>query len=223
MKKTYLLAVACYLAIPIVVMGGGFAAVIINPEWAIHTAHYTRNFHLLSAFKTLLMLGSFGLSAVLWLLMCYGLVRAKQRSRLWLACACLGPLGIAVLAALRDDDPAPGDAWQSFVSRLGRAARIAWETAFCLAAWTLSYQAMVLLRNVQILCQSLATGATVAQIVAQQNTMSGMYAFTEGNEVMYLVSLIYLFWPVAFNLFARLRHDLRPRSGRHPLADEAKP
>lgn len=203
MKKTYLLAVACYLGIPFVIVGGGFVAVIINPEWALRTAHYARNFRLLSALKTLLILGSVGLGGILWLLMCYCLVKAKQRSNRWLAFAFLGPLGVPVLAALRDDAPFPGDAWQRFVQRMGRAARIAWELTFFSAAWTASYQAMVLLRNLLILRESMATGATVAQIVAQQNTMSGMYAFSEGNEVMYLVPLIYLLWPATFNLLAR--------------------
>jgi hypothetical protein len=203
MKKTYLLAVACYLVIPVVIVAGGFVAANIDPDWAVHTAHYRRNFQLLSALKLLLMLGSFGLGGILWLLMCYCLVKAKERSRGWLAFACLGPLGIPVLAALRDDAPSPGDACQRFVRRLGRANLIAYELFFFIAAWTGGYEVMVLLRKVRILCESLATGATVAQIVAQQNAMSGMYAFSEGMEVMYLVALIYLFWPIAFNLLAR--------------------
>ena len=32
-----------------------------------------------------------------------------------------------------------------------------------------------------------------------------MYAFSEGCEVMGFVVLIYLLWPLAFNLLARLR------------------
>jgi hypothetical protein len=205
MKKTYLLAVACYLAIPFAVVGGGFAAVLINPEWAIHTTHYSRNFHLLNALKGALFFSGVGLGGILWFLMCYCLVKSKQRSMLWLAFAFLGPLGIPVLAALRDAAPIAGDAWQRLIQRTSRAARIACDLAFFLAAWTVSYQAMVLLRNFRILLESMTTGAPVAQIVAQQNAGGGMYAFVEGNEVMYFVTLIYLFWPIAFNLLARLR------------------
>ena len=218
MKKTYLLAVACYLVIPFVIVGGGFVAVNINPDWALRTANYPRNFHLLSVLKTSFILGSFGLGGILWLLTWYCLVKSKQRSSRWLAFAFLGPFGIPVLAALRDDAPSAGDAWQRFVQRMGRAARIAFDLVFFLAAWTVSYQAMVLLRNFLILRESMATGATVAQIVAQQNTMGGMYAFTEGNEVMYLVPLIYLFWPIAFNLLARLRGANNPVAPRSPSA-----
>lgn len=208
MKKTYLLAVACYLAIPFAVVGGGFLAVLINPEWALHTAHYSRNYHLLSALKMALFFSGVGLGVILWFLMCCCLVKSKQRSMGWLAFGFLGPFGIPVLAALRDEAPVSGDAWQRFIQLRGRAARIVFDLAFFFAAWTVSYQAMVLLRNLLILRESLATGAPVAQIVAQQTASSGMYAFTEGNEVMFFVTLIYLFWPVAFNLAAYLRRRL---------------
>ena len=210
MKKTYLLAVASYLAIPFVFVGGGFVAVLINPEWAIHTAHYSRNFQLLSALKRLFLFSGFGLSGILWLLMCYCLVKSKQRSMRWLAFGLLGPLGIPILAALRDDAPSAGDAWQRFIQRRGRAAQIAFDVAFFLVAWNGSYLAMVLLRNLLILNQSISTGATFAQISAQQNSSGGMWAFTEGCEAMYLVTLIYLFWPIAFNLLAFLRGAIYP-------------
>ncbi len=199
MKKSYLLAVLCFLAIPFVFVGGGFAAVLINPEWAIHTAHYARNFHLLSALKLTLLWGGFGLSGLLWLLMCYLLIRSKERSRAWLLVAPLGPLGLAALAGLRDLAPAEGDAWQHMFHRMGHAARWTWGFAFFFGASTVGYAAMVLLRNLLILAESVSTGASVAQIVAQQNASSGMYAFTEGNEVICIVSVLYLFWPLAFN------------------------
>lgn len=203
MKKTYLLAVACYIAIPFVIMGGGLVAAGIDPEWALRTANYPRNFHLLQALKTLVFLGSVGFGGILWFLMSYCLVNAKQRSINWLAFAFLGPLGIPVLAALRDDAPSADDACQRFIQRMSRVARIAFGLVFFIAAWIVSFWMIVLLRNLLILRESMVTGASVAQIVAQQNTMSGMYAFSEGMEVMYLVPLIYLLWPIAFNLLAR--------------------
>lgn len=199
MKRAYLLAVLCFLAIPFVFVGGGFLAVLINPEWAVHTSHYARNFHLLSALKLSLLWGGFGLSGLLWLLMCYFLVRSKERSRAWLLVAPLGPIGLAILSGLRDLAPAEGDAWQRLFLRMGRAARWVWGLAFFCGASTVAYAAMVLLRNLLILAQSLSTGAPVAQIIAQQNASSGMYAFTEGNEVICIVSVLYLFWPFAFN------------------------
>jgi hypothetical protein len=55
-----------------------------------------------------------------------------------------------------------------------------------------------------IMYQSATTGISTAQIIDQQNASSGMWAFAEGMEVMYLVVLFYLFWPILFNLVGRL-------------------
>jgi hypothetical protein len=70
--------------------------------------------------------------------------------------------------------------------------------------WLLAYQAMVLKRDLMILYESATTGASTAQIIATQNASSGMWAFGEGLEVMFLVVLIYLLWPIAFNFVGRL-------------------
>jgi hypothetical protein len=43
-----------------------------------------------------------------------------------------------------------------------------------------------------------------ATIIARQDESSGMYAFSDGLETMYLVVLIYLLWPMVFNLAGRL-------------------
>ena len=63
---------------------------------------------------------------------------------------------------------------------------------------------MVLKRGLMILVESATTGASPAQILAQQNASSGMWAFGEALEAMYFVPLIYLLWPALFNLLARL-------------------
>ena len=63
----------------------------------------------------------------------------------------------------------------------------------------LADQATVLKRNLMIQHQSATTGMSVAQIIDLQNASSGMWAFAEGNEVMYMVILLYLIWPVVFN------------------------
>jgi hypothetical protein len=209
-KKTYLLAVACYLAIPFSVVGGLFVTANVDPEWAHRTAHYARDFHLLTVFKRALIICSVGLGGILWLLSCYCLVRSKRRSWRWLAFAFLGPLGIPFLAALRDDAPEPGDAYERFVQRLGRPAQITYELVFFIALWTAADLAIVLLRNILIMGESMATGAPFAQIVAQQSAMSGMYAFSEGLAATLLVPLVYLFRPIAFNLLAYLRRAAKP-------------
>ena len=50
--------------------------------------------------------------------------------------------------------------------------------------------------------------------MANQNASSGMWAFSEGLEVMFLVALLYLFWPITFNIVGRLATlmaSLKPR------------
>jgi hypothetical protein len=51
--------------------------------------------------------------------------------------------------------------------------------------------------------ESATTGVPIAQIIDRQNASSGMWAFAEGNEAMYLVVMLYLIWPGIFNLAAR--------------------
>jgi len=70
--------------------------------------------------------------------------------------------------------------------------------------WLLAYQAMILLRNLIILYQSAATGMSTAQIIDLQNASSGMWAFGEGMEVMFMVVLLYLIRPIVFNLVGRV-------------------
>jgi hypothetical protein len=52
--------------------------------------------------------------------------------------------------------------------------------------------------------QSFTTGVPTATIVAEQDASSGMYAFGEGLQEIYLVMLIYLLWPIFFNLAGQL-------------------
>jgi hypothetical protein len=55
-----------------------------------------------------------------------------------------------------------------------------------------------------IMYEAAATGMSTAQIIDQQNASSGMWAFSEGNEVLYLVVLFYLLWPICFNVVGHL-------------------
>jgi hypothetical protein len=106
---------------------------------------------------------------------------------------------------LDDKAPAPDDAYQGFLQDRGLLARAACEALFFVAASFVSYQAVVLLRGVRVLAQAAATGMSVAQVAAVQNASGGMWAFSEGLEELFLLCLIYLAWPVVFNLAARLR------------------
>ena len=63
---------------------------------------------------------------------------------------------------------------------------------------------MVLKRDLMIIYEAATTGTSTAQIIDQQNTSSGMWAFREGLEVLFLVVLFYLLWPICFNAVGRL-------------------
>jgi hypothetical protein len=127
-------------------------------------------------------------------------IRSKKRSPLWLFMAALGPFGFAVLAMLNDRAPAPADSYTRFVRNLNWFVRTGYELCIFVLAWVLAYQGMVFKRNLMIQHQAAITGMSVAQIIDQQNASSGMWAFAEGNEVIYLVILFYLLWPIVFNL-----------------------
>ena len=140
----------------------------------------------------------------LWLLTCFFLIKSKQSSYIWLSVAVLGPFGFIILSMLNDRAPSPGDLYQQFVGKLKIYLCIAYELCFFVIVWDVSYRLMVLKRNLMILCESATTGVSTVQIINQQSASSGMWAFSEGNEAMYLVVLFYLLWPIGFNAAARL-------------------
>ena len=204
MKKQTLVSLVLLLLIPVALMLGGFLSNLINPEIAAGHANYARNYHLLTLVKNLLFLASGGVAGLLWLLSCVLLIRSKERSWWWLPFAALGPFGFAVLAMLTDKAPAATDRYSRFVGSLNVFVRAGYEVCRFVAIWLLAYQAMVLNRNLMIMVQSAATGMSKAQIIDVQNASSGMWAFAELNEVMFLVALLYLLWPIGFDLVARI-------------------
>ncbi len=214
MKKQLVIALALLLLIPVVMALGGGLSNLIDPEIAAGHPDYARNYHLLSLLKTLCFLASGVLAAVLWLLACLLVIRSKKQSYLWLLLAALGPFGFAVLAMLNDRAPAETDSYARFVHNMSRFVRIAYELGSFVAVWVLAYGAMVLNRTVMIQVQAMATGVSTAQIVQIQNASSGMWAFAEGNEVMFIVALLYLLRPIAFcigSLAVAARHAHKAR------------
>jgi hypothetical protein len=204
MKKQTLVALVLLLLIPMVLRLGGLLFSLINPEIAAGHPNYARNFHILNLVKLMMMWGSATIAAILWLLACFLVIRSKGRSLLWLFCAALGPFGFAILAMLNDRAPAETDRYARFVRNLNKFVRAGYEVCAFLIIWELAYQAMVLKRNLMILHESAKTGMSTAQIIDLRNASSGMWAFAEGNEVMYLVVLLYLIWPIAFNIVGRV-------------------
>jgi hypothetical protein len=140
----------------------------------------------------------------LWFLTCFFLVKSKKRSYGWLPLAMLGPFGLIILTMLGDNAPAPGDLYQQFVAKLKIYPRVAYELFFFVVVWVGAFLAMVLKRDLMIMVESTTTGISTAQIIDQQNASSGMWAFSEGLEVLFLVVLFYLLWPICFNVVGRL-------------------
>lgn len=214
-KRHYFLALACYLAIPAVMLAGAAAASLIDPELARGHADYARGFRLLEQLKTGVAAAAAGLMVVLWAATCFLVLKSRQRSLRWLPLAAAGPFGFIVIALLEDRSPASGDRYRQFIGRLKMVWRIPLEIAVFVAVWLLAYQCVALMRDLMIAYTSFRTGIPVASIVAEQNASSGMHAFGEGLETLYVVPLIYLLLPILFNLAARL---FRPRTNPpHPI------
>jgi hypothetical protein len=214
MKKQSVLALALLLLIPLVSALGGWLSSLINPEIAAGHPNYERNYHLLSLLKNLCFLGSGAIAAALWLLVCLLVIRSKKRSYLWLFLAALGPFGFAVLVMLNERVPAETGSYAQFVHGMKGLARAGYELCCFVIVWVLAYQTMVFSRELLIRVQAITTGVSTKQIIDIQNASSGMWAFAEGNEVMFIVVLLYLLRPVAFSIVrnvaaGRFRQDRR--------------
>ena len=208
MKKQTVVALVLLLLIPVVLMLGGLLFSRINPESAAGHPNYVRNFHLLSLVRAMSFLASGVVVGILWLLVCFQVIRSKQRSLWWLLLAALGPFGFAVLAMLRDKAPLETDRHECFVRNLNGFVHVGYLVCVFVILWLLADQAMILGRNLIIWHESAITGMSTAQIIDQQNASSGMWAFGEGIEVFYLLVFLYLLWPVVFNLVARARERI---------------
>jgi len=204
MKKQTVIAFGLLLLIPIVSLLGGFLFSLINPEIAAGHPNYVRNYHVLNLLKLGTMWASTALIGILWLAACFLVIRSKGRSPLWLLVAVLGPVGFAILATLNDRDAGETDRYTRLVRSMHWIVRAGYEVCRFVIIWLLAYQAMVLKRNLMILYQSFTTGLSTAQIIDQQNASGGMWAFAEGLEVIYIAVLLYVIWPLAFNILARL-------------------
>ena len=204
MKKQSVVALVLFLLIPLVTVLGGVLFSLINPEIAAGHPNYVRNYHLLSLLKILSLWASIAGVVVLWVLVCLLVIRSKKRSYLWLFLAALGPLGFAALASLNDRTAAQTDSYTRFVRKLNWFVRAGYEVLSFVIIWELAWQAMVLKSTLMIRYEAFTTGVSIAQITAIRDASSGMWAFGEGMEVMYLAVLFYLLRPVVFRIVARV-------------------
>jgi hypothetical protein len=217
-KRQYILALVCYLSIPAVVIASGVLFRLIDPEMARGSADYVRNYRLLELARTGALMAMVGLALALWALTCYLVLKSRQRSLGWLLLAAAGPFGFIVIAMLEDRAPASYDLYQQFIQKLKLYWRVPIEIAAFVTVWALAFELMVLKRGLMIRYESFMSGTPVATIIDWQNQSSGMWAFSEGNEVIYLVVLIYLLWPVFFNVMGQLfkrRTNATGQDSRH--------
>ncbi len=210
-KRKYVLAVVCYLSIPVVLIAGVGLFVLIDPEMARGHADYVRNYRLLESARNGVLMAAGGAALALWVLTCYLVLKSRQRSLGWILLAPAGPLGIAVIATLEDQSPLADDLFQQFIRKLKIYWRIPLEIALFVSVWSLAFTLIVLKRELMIIYESFVTGTPTATIIDLQMASGGMMAFAEGLEVFYLVALIYLLWPIVFNLAGRL---FQPRSSQ---------
>ena len=137
-KKQLVVALVLLLLIPLVLVLGGALFSLINPEIAAGHPNYVRNFHLLNLLKKTTMWATAAGVAVLWLLVCLQVIRAKKRSPSWLFLAALGPIGLAVLAMLNDRATEEADRYARFVRNLNAAGSIL-PVGGIQTAWMRSY------------------------------------------------------------------------------------
>jgi hypothetical protein len=199
-KGQYVLAIVCYVAIPVVVIAGAAAHIVIDPEIARGRADYVRTYQVLDLVRLGVLIAAAGLAGLLWIACCYLVLESRRRSRRWLALAVAGPFGFSLIAMLKDLAPSPADRYQRFIGGLKTYWRVAFELAMLVAIWTLTYEAVVLKRGLMIGLESFMTGTPASSIISQQTASSGMWAAGEAMEQLYLVVLVYLLWPIAFNV-----------------------
>ena len=77
-------------------------AVSIDPEWARRTSDYATGYRLIAAARDGAMVIMLGGAALLGVMACAYVLRARQRGRGWLLAVVLGPIGLFLLALLRD-------------------------------------------------------------------------------------------------------------------------
>lgn len=124
--------------------------------------------------------------------------------------AAFGPIGFAILARLNDKASGEPNRYAQVVRKMNKIVRAGYEACCFVIIWLVAFQAMVVMRYLIILWQSATTGMSIAQIVDLQNASSGMWAFSEGMEVMYMVVLPYLIWPIVFNIVGGVVTTLAP-------------
>jgi hypothetical protein len=96
------------------------------------------------------------------------------------------------------------DPYSRFVRKMNWFVRAGYEAGTFFIFWELAYRIMLLKSNLMMRVEAARTGISLAQVIDLHNASGGMWAFSEGLEVMFLVVLLYLLRPVVFNIVSRL-------------------
>jgi hypothetical protein len=199
-NRPYLLALFCYLWIPVVLIGGVGAFLLIDPELARGHVNYARDYRWLALARTGVLFAVGGVIVALWLAVCVLVLRSRRRAGGWLVLAAAGPVGFSIIAMLEDRSPEPPGAYQRCIRALPVFGRVPLELAVCVASWSLAFGMVLLYRHLMITVAAFMRGIPAATLIADQLNSSGMWAFGEGLACAYLVVLIYLLWPLAFQV-----------------------
>jgi hypothetical protein len=211
-RKYYGRSIAALLLIPVVARGTAGLVGAIDPELARGHRDYARNFALLDHLRTGVQLSGLVLLGTLWLLACAWLLRAKSRRRTWLPLGLLGPPGFAVLTALADrSPPAPGDAYRQLLERLPLLLRGLYEVLRFAAFGFAAMQLIEWVDDGTALLEASRRGVALAQVLAERDASSGMWAFGDMLLAGYVFVLMYALWPAGCNAVAGLIRRLRWR------------
>lgn len=184
-------ALLAFLAIPLVIVLGVLAHQLIDPELARGTADYVGNYALLERLRHACLILSFALAGGLWLLAFGLLLVARQRSLLWLVLAFLGPLELVVVAIVGRDPAAGGE-------RAAWPWRLAREAAIFVAVVVLAHFLVYAKNEVWIAWTAASRGVETAVIIAEQMASSGMWAFGEFLQILFLTGLFYVVRPLVW-------------------------
>jgi len=210
-RKYYGLSVLALLLIPLAAMLAAGILDAINPELAAGHANYARNFALLEHLRNAVPLAAALLLGVLWLLACIWLLRSKSRRRAWLWLTLAGSLGFAALTALSDHSPLTlYDAYGRQLARLPKLLRVLYEVVRFVAFTLLAWQLVEWLDSGTALLEATRRGLPLAEVLAERDASSGMWAFGDAVRAAYVFVLLYALWPVGCNAVAWLIRRRQP-------------
>lgn len=211
-RKYYARSTLAVLLIPVTVVAAGVIFNAIDPESARGNSNYARNFALLHILRGGTQFVALVLACALWFLACLWLVRAKSLNTAWVALVLFGAPGFALLAALADRSPlTPDDAYGRQLARVPQLVRVLYELLRFALFGVLSLQLAEWLDYGTAWLDAMRRGMTLAQVFAERDASSGMWAFGDLMRAAGLFVLLYALWPAACNLVARV---FRPRSTR---------